>query len=203
MNVFCCLNEDGNLMLGIPPKAEWAIKTTPIEGGSVLTLQIDGTTDILLLGGNPVNLSEQTITVKDFDGLCSEILGPVVHINVTHPSDNINILEGVKQAREKEFFDSKIEEKCDVEIKRPIDKTAFYKWSRILGYLENQYGLATVSAWFDDAVITEFTAKTLKIEAGSDFRREVIQRRCLNDIHKALKELFDSEAKVEVYAGGC
>ena len=56
----------------------------------------------------------------------------------------------------------------------------------------------TVSAWLDDTTVTEFTEETLKIKAGSDFRCEVVKRRCLNHIQKALLELFDYRANIEV-----
>lgn len=205
MNVFCCLNENQNIALGIPSVEEWAIKATACENGCVLTLQLDGTTEIPLADGNPINLAEQVIEIKDFDMVCAEILGPVTHINVTHPTDNINYFKGVKHPRDmgaSEEMTTPYEEDITVKRKRSLDRGAFYKWGKILTYLENHFGAATVSAWFDDAMVIEFTTEVLKIEAGSDFRCEIIKRRCLELIQKALTELFNSYAKVEVYASG-
>lgn len=83
-----------------------------------------------------------------------------------------------------------------------IDRTAFYKWSKIIAYLEEHFGAVTVAMWFDDARVIEFTEESLKIDTGSDFRCEIIKRRCVNHIQAALKELFGSEATVEVVANG-
>lgn len=96
MNVFCCLNENQDLTLGIPSAAAWSIKAVPCEGGCTLTLQLEGRNEVLLADGNPVNLSQQVIAVKDFSKVCADILGPVTHIKVTHPGGNINYFEGVR-----------------------------------------------------------------------------------------------------------
>lgn len=84
----------------------------------------------------------------------------------------------------------------------PVDRTAFYKWSQIVEYLEDRFGKVSVAAWADDAIITELSEEALIIEAGSAFKCEVLKRRCQDHIQKALKELFDSDATVEIYAGG-
>lgn len=83
----------------------------------------------------------------------------------------------------------------------PVDRTAFFKWSQIVEYLEERFGKVSVAAWADDAMITEFSEEALIIEAGSTFKCEVLKRRCQDHIQKALKELFDSDATVEIYAG--
>ena len=82
----------------------------------------------------------------------------------------------------------------------PIDRTAFYKWSQIVEYLEARFGKIAIAAWAEDAIVREFNEDVLKIEAGSDFKCEVMRCRCLNHIQNALKELFNSDAKVEIYA---
>ena len=81
-----------------------------------------------------------------------------------------------------------------------MDRTSFYKWSQILAKLEEHFGAVAVSAWLDDAIVVEFTEDTLKIEVGSDFRCEVIKKRCLDHIQNALMELFGSKSNIEVYA---
>ena len=85
---------------------------------------------------------------------------------------------------------------------RPVDRTIFYKWSQIVGYLEKRFGKVSVAAWLEDAMVTEFTVDILKIEAGNDFKCEVMKRRCRNHIQTALEELFDSDARVEIYVLG-
>lgn len=82
----------------------------------------------------------------------------------------------------------------------PVDRSAFYKWSQIVGYLEHQFGKVTIAAWIEDAMVTEFTDDILRIEAGDDFKCEVMKCRCRNHIQNALKELFHSNAIVEIYA---
>lgn len=84
----------------------------------------------------------------------------------------------------------------------PVDRTVFYKWSQIVGYLEERFGKASVAAWAEDAMVTEFTEDILRIEAGNGFKCEVMKRRCRNHIQTALKELFDSDARVEIYGLG-
>lgn len=80
-----------------------------------------------------------------------------------------------------------------------LDTAAFYKWSKILIYLENHFGEATIAAWFEGAVLVEFTDKVLKFRVGNAFQCDIINRRCLHHIQNALKELFNSTAAVEVF----
>jgi chromosomal replication initiation ATPase DnaA len=82
----------------------------------------------------------------------------------------------------------------------PADRTVFYKWSQVVDYLEDRFGKVTTAAWAEDAIVTEFSEESLKIEAGSDFKCEVLKLRCLNHIQNALKELFNSDAAVEIYS---
>ena len=82
----------------------------------------------------------------------------------------------------------------------PIDRSAFYKWSKIIGYLEGLFGKATIAAWAEDAIVTEFSEDILRIEAGNNFKCDIMKRRCLNHIQNVLKEVFNSDAKVEIYA---
>lgn len=82
----------------------------------------------------------------------------------------------------------------------PVDRTVFYKWSQIVGYLEKRFGKVSVAAWVDDAIVKEFSENALIIEAGSNFKCEVIKLRCLCYIQNALKEIFNSNAMVEIYA---
>ena len=74
-----------------------------------------------------------------------------------------------------------------------------YVWAKVLSHIEEQLGSITVSAWFDDAEIVELNDKNLIIYSSSDFRRELIRRRCTSYIEDALKEIFNSEAKLLVF----
>ena len=208
MNVFCCLNENRDLALGIPSAAAWSIKAVPCEGGTVLTLQLEGANEILLADGHPVNLSEQMIEIKEFGKVCADILGPVTHINVTHPSGDLNFFAGAKHPRDAdaslEMTDTYVDTRKGPTIERTqhLDRAVFYKWGKILTFLENHFGTATVEAWFEDAVIVEFTEDVLKIEVGNEFRGDIINRRCLGLIKEALAELFNSRAEAKVCVRG-
>ena len=74
-----------------------------------------------------------------------------------------------------------------------------YVWAKILNYMEDQLTAVTVSAWFDDAEVVELNEEHLIIYSSSDFRREIIRRRCTGYIHDALKEIFNSDAKLVVF----
>ena len=74
-----------------------------------------------------------------------------------------------------------------------------YVWAKVLGYLEERLSAITVSAWFDDAEVVELNDEHLIIYSASDFRREIISRRCTEYIQDALKELFNSDVKLIVF----
>ncbi len=75
-----------------------------------------------------------------------------------------------------------------------------YVWAKVLMYLEERLGPTMVSAWFDDAEVVELNEENLILYSPSDFRREVIRRRCTDHIHDALKDLFESNAKLLVFS---
>ena len=74
-----------------------------------------------------------------------------------------------------------------------------YVWAKVLGHMEERLGAVTVSAWFDDAEVVELNEDNLILYSPSDFRREIIRRRCTDYIHDALKEIFNSDAKLLVF----
>ena len=74
-----------------------------------------------------------------------------------------------------------------------------YVWAKILNYLEDRYDAITISTWFDDAEVVELTEEHLILFSPSDFRRELIRKRCVEPIQDALKTLFNSDAKFIVY----
>ncbi len=74
-----------------------------------------------------------------------------------------------------------------------------YVWAKVLLHMEERLGAVTVSAWFDDAEVVELNEEHLILYSSSDFRREIIRRRCTEYIQDALKEIFNSDAKLIVF----
>ncbi len=74
-----------------------------------------------------------------------------------------------------------------------------YVWAKVLSHMEERLGAVTISAWFDDAEVVELNEEHLILYSPSDFRREIIRRRCTDYIHDALKEIFNSDAKLLVF----
>ena len=65
-----------------------------------------------------------------------------------------------------------------------------YVWAKVINYLEERLSPVTVSAWFDDAEVVELNEEQLILYSASDFRREIIRRRCTEYIQDALKEIL-------------
>ena len=74
-----------------------------------------------------------------------------------------------------------------------------YVWAKVLSHMEERLSAVTVSAWFDDAEIVELNDNNLILYSPSDFRRDIIRRRGTLYIQDALKEVFNSDAKVLVF----
>ncbi len=74
-----------------------------------------------------------------------------------------------------------------------------YVWAKVLSHMEERLGSVTVSAWFDDAEVVELNEEHLILYSASDFRRDIIRRRCTDYIQDALKEIFNSDAKLIVF----
>ena len=74
-----------------------------------------------------------------------------------------------------------------------------YVWAKVINYLEEQISAITVSAWFDDAKVVELNEEQLILYSPSDFRREWIKLRCTNHIQDALKQIFNSDAKLVIF----
>ncbi len=74
-----------------------------------------------------------------------------------------------------------------------------YVWAKVVNYIEERLDPIIVSNWLDDAEIVELTEEFLILYSPSDFRREIIRRRCTPYIQDALKEVFHSDAKLIVY----
>ena len=74
-----------------------------------------------------------------------------------------------------------------------------YVWAKILIYLEERMTSTIVSASFDDAEVVELNDSHLILYSPSDFRRDLITRRYSTIIQEALKEIFNSDAKLIVF----
>ena len=76
--------------------------------------------------------------------------------------------------------------------------SAAYVWAKIVSYMENHLDPIIVSTWFDDAQVVELTEEHLILYTTTELRRSQINRYAVY-IHDALKEIFNSDAKVIVY----
>ena len=74
-----------------------------------------------------------------------------------------------------------------------------YVWAKVLRYLEERLTSTMVSAWFDDAEVVELNEESLILYTPDEFRRDIIVRRCTEYVQDALKELFQSDAKLKVF----
>ena len=74
-----------------------------------------------------------------------------------------------------------------------------YVWAKVLNHMEERLDAVTVSAWFDDAEIVELSEEQLIIYSPDEFRREYIRRRFTDYIQEALKEIFNSNAKLIIF----
>ena len=74
-----------------------------------------------------------------------------------------------------------------------------YVWAKVLLHMEERLGAVTVSAWFDDAEVVELNEEHLILYSPDEFRRGMIQNRCAEHIQDALREIFNSDAKLVVF----
>ena len=74
-----------------------------------------------------------------------------------------------------------------------------YVWAKVLMYMEERLGPHAISAWLDDAEVVELNEENLIIYSPSDFRRDIIRRRCTSIIQDALKDIFNSDSKLLVF----
>jgi len=74
-----------------------------------------------------------------------------------------------------------------------------YVWAKILGHMEERQGDIIISTWFDDAEVIELNEEHLILFSPQDFRRDIIRRRYTDYIQDALKEIFNSDAKLIVF----
>ena len=88
---------------------------------------------------------------------------------------------------------------ADLKERSPIMYSSAYVWAKILSYLEERMTSTIVSAYFDDAEVVELNDSHLILYSPSDFRRDLITRRYVSTIEEALKEIFNSDAKLIVF----
>ena len=74
-----------------------------------------------------------------------------------------------------------------------------YVWAKVLNYMEERLGSTIMLTCFDDAEVVELNEESLIIYSPSDFRRDLISRRYNVFIQDALKEIFNSDAKLIVF----
>ena len=74
-----------------------------------------------------------------------------------------------------------------------------FVWAKVLNYMEERLGSAIMLTCFDDAEVVELNEENLIIYSPSDFRRDLISRRYNAFIQDALKEIFNSNAKLIVF----
>ena len=74
-----------------------------------------------------------------------------------------------------------------------------YVWAKVVSHMEDRLGALTVSTWFDDAEVVELNEEQLIIYSATEFRQDFIRRRCTEYIQDALKEIFNSDAKLVVF----
>ena len=77
--------------------------------------------------------------------------------------------------------------------------TASYAWAKIINYLENQFTSTVISSFFEEAEVLEMNEEKLILFTPNEFQQSIIQRRYSAHISDALKELFDSDAKVMIF----
>ena len=75
---------------------------------------------------------------------------------------------------------------------------ASYAWAKIINYLEEHLTSTVVSYCFEDTEVIEMNEEKLIIYTPNEFLQSMIQTRYIAFLQDALKELFNSDAKVVV-----
>ena len=197
MNIICCNLKD-RLVLGIPMNMEWSLGTTPCEaGGTILSLRTANAEPIELLGGNPVNLREQTIEIKDLAEVSREINGPAEYVDMFKLSGDGYYLE-VGRADKAPEDAALLAEPSEANHENPADSTVFYDWALVYEYMEQRLGGVIAASAFEGVTILEFSESRLKIDAGSTFKRELIRWRCIDSLQEAVCKLYGHRVEIEL-----
>ena len=73
-----------------------------------------------------------------------------------------------------------------------------YVWAKVLGHMENRLTESVISTWFDEVEVVELTDERLVLYSPSDFRKDMILRRCADYIKDAMRELFEKDIELVV-----
>ena len=73
-----------------------------------------------------------------------------------------------------------------------------YVWAKVLAHMENRLTATVISTWFDDAEVVELTEQKLVLYSPSEFRKNIIETRCIPHIQDAMVELFQMDIQVQV-----
>ena len=74
-----------------------------------------------------------------------------------------------------------------------------YVWAKVILWMEERLTALAISASFDDVEVIDLSEEELIIYSPNEFRRDIIQRRYTQYIQDALKEIFNSNAKLVVF----
>lgn len=88
-------------------------------------------------------------------------------------------------------------EKGDISLNSPADI-----WTKILSLMENDMTATTINTWFDDAVAVALEEDRFVLHTPTNFKRDIIIKRYLPAVKKALHELFSSDFEVVVLGEG-
>lgn len=70
-----------------------------------------------------------------------------------------------------------------------------------LSQMQRTINPVTLTAWFDDATVVEFTGNVLTLHVPNDFKKEIIETRFMDQLAAALRELFDDEIQIVLTTG--
>ena len=76
-----------------------------------------------------------------------------------------------------------------------------YVWAKVLAYMEDRLTATVISTWFDDAEVVELTDQKLVLYSPSEFRKNIIETRCLPHMQDAMKDLFQMDVQIQVLTG--
>lgn len=147
-----------------------------------------GYVDVLEINESAIILQATSFKKRLLETECAELIADALHEKF-HMNCRVFILAD----------DEKIELRGKM---YPKLFSSSYTWAKILGYMMNRLGETTIASWFNDAEVLELTAEHLLISSSSSFRCEIIQKRCSDYIHAALKELFDLELDFSIRNDG-
>lgn len=77
--------------------------------------------------------------------------------------------------------------------------SASYVWAKVLSHIEQQLSEVAVSTWLDDAEVVSLSETELIIYSPSEFRQERIRVNFAPYVEDALKQIFQSQARLVVW----